>query len=210
MNISISRSYIAAVVGRMWIIVVSIYFEGEILAVYIFICFICTVFWIKRTRSEYRCVKCLLIIIFFIYLYFVIKLTQFPILQTENMEAVLGENIRNNINMIPFRRILNITSLYNIILTVPVGLLIPALNEKAMSMKYKILMILLPGLLIEGGQLMQMVVIGYTLRIIDIDDIICNSAGVCAGYVIFCILQVMTKRVSNLKIIKFLNRGQVK
>lgn len=187
-----------------------IYFEGKILAVYIFICFICTVFWVRRTRSEYRYLKCLFIVVFFIYLYFVIQVTQFPILQTENMQGVLGENIGASINLIPFKRILNVTSLYNIILTVPIGLLIPILNEKTMSRKSKIFMIILPGLMIEGGQLMQLAVIGYTLRIIDIDDIICNSAGVCVGYAAFCVLQILTKGVSDFKIIKFLNRGQLK
>ncbi len=187
-----------------------IYFEGKILAAYIFACLICTVFVIKRTKHEYRYLKCLFLIIFFIYLYFVIRITQFPILQTENMQEVLGENIRASINLIPFKRILNVTSLYNIILTMPIGLLIPILNEKNMSRKSEIFMIILPGLMIEGGQLMQLAVIGYTLRIIDIDDIICNSAGVCVGYAMFCALQILTKRVSGSKIVKFLNRGQLK
>ena len=68
------------------------------------------------------------IVVFFVYLYFAIKITQFPIFQTENMKEVLGGNIYASINMIPFKSIFNLTSLYNIILTVPVGLLMPVLK----------------------------------------------------------------------------------
>ena len=49
----------------------------------------------------------------------------------------------------------------------------------------KILLFLLPGFLIELSQLFQLLVIGYTLRVIDVNDLICNAAGTVIGYFIF-------------------------
>ena len=82
----------------------------------------------------------------------------------------------------------------------------PVLKRKKMTMQSILLMIILPGLIIEGGQFVQLLVIGYTLRVIDINDIICNSIGVLAGYTVFWALQKITARISDIKIIEFLNK----
>ena len=185
---------------------ITYFFSGKILVVYIVICIICSIFYLRKTKSEFRNLEVLFIVVFFVYLYFAIKITQFPIFQTENMKELLGGNIYASINMIPFKSIFNLTSLYNIILTVPVGLLMPVLKRKKMTMQSILLMIILPGLIIEGGQFVQLLVIGYTLRVIDINDIICNNIGVLAGYTVFLALQKITARISDIRIIEFLNK----
>ena len=191
---------------KKYIDMITYFFSGKILVVYIVICIICSIFYLRKTKSEFRNLEVLFIVVFFVYLYFVIKITQFPIFQTENMKEVLGGNIYASINMIPFKSIFNLTSLYNIILTMPVGLLVPVLKRKKMTMQSILFMIILPGLIIEGGQFVQLLVIGYTLRVIDINDIICNSIGVLAGYTVFWALQKITARISDIKIIEFLNK----
>ena len=51
--------------------------------------------------------------------------------------------------------------------------------------KTELLLFFLPGLLIELLQLAQLLVIGYTLRVVDVNDLICNAAGTAAGYLVF-------------------------
>ena len=69
---------------------ITYFFSGKILVVYIVICIICSIFYLRKTKSEFRNLEVLFIVVFFVYLYFAIKITQFPIFQTENMKEVLG------------------------------------------------------------------------------------------------------------------------
>ena len=161
------------------------FFEGKILAGYVVIyAALILLYGIRRKKTElplYAAAG----ILFGIYLYFVIRITQFPIMQSDGMEEALGGNIWRSISLIPFRDIAGRTNLYNIILTVPMGFFVPLLCRKRMKKAGKILLFLLPGFLIELSQLFQLLVIGYTLRVIDVNDLICNAAGTVIGYFIF-------------------------
>lgn len=188
---------------------ITYFFSGKILAVYIFMSLLFGAFLLKRTEGRYRFLQGSFIIIFIVYLYFVIKITQFPIFQTENMKAVLSGHISSSINLVPFKDIFSLTSLYNIILTIPFGFLVPILKRSAMNIRSVILMVILPGLLIEIGQFVQLIVIGYTLRIVDINDIMCNSAGVISGYIILQVFKMITGKISDHPIAEFINKSKI-
>ena len=61
--------------------------------------------------------------IIFVYLINVIRLTLFPIYLYIDMD--LPNNILKSINIIPFKDSLNKTSLLNIIMTIPYGMIVP-------------------------------------------------------------------------------------
>ena len=161
------------------------FFEGKILAGYILIyaCFL-ILYGIRRKKTELL-LYALCGVLFGIYLYFVIRITQFPIMQTPGMEEALGGNMAASVHLVPFADIVNRTSLYNIILTLPMGFFIPLLCRKKLTKSGRLLLFFLPGLLIELLQLAQLLVIGYTLRVVDVNDLICNAAGTAAGYLVF-------------------------
>ena len=106
------------------------FFEGKILAGYILIyaCFL-ILYGIRRKKTELP-LYALWGVLFGIYLYFAIRITQFPIMQTPGMAEALGGNMAASVHLVPFADIVNRTSLYNIILTLPMGFFIPLLCRK--------------------------------------------------------------------------------
>ena len=66
----------------------------------------------------------------YLYINVAIKYTQFPIYNDEFQRSVLGPfSIEKNFNFVPFKDFLNTSSLYNIILAVPFGFLMPFLTK---------------------------------------------------------------------------------
>ena len=95
-------------------------------------------------------------------------------------------SLEKNFNLIPFKNIVNSSSLYNIILTVPFGFLLPFIC------RMNLLKLLLAGIgfsgILELLQALAGILAGYSTRVIDINDLICNTAGAAAGYGLFLIL----------------------
>lgn len=91
---------------------------------------------------------------------------------------------------------MNITSLLNIVATIPIGFFIPLIANKRIGKLKMIFYAILSGLIIETLQLMQLLIIGYTMRIIDINDIIFNGTGVLAGYLLYLVFLTLALKLS--------------
>ncbi|MCI8365869.1 MAG: VanZ family protein [Eubacterium sp.] len=155
----------------------------------------------KRIKSRYT-------ILFFALLYFymiaVFKETQFPIfINNPAMKEELGALMwGRDINLIPFKGILNRTSALNIIMFIPLGFLLPFLINRNLKK-----IILLGGgfsLFIEITQLSVKLLGAFNFRVTDINDVICNTFGAILGYFIFSIFLCTLKKVVKNKEDKFL------
>lgn len=106
-------------------------------------------------------------------------------------------SLEKNFNLIPFKNIVNSSSLYNIILTVPFGFLLPFIC------RMNLLKLLLAGIgfsgILELLQALAGILAGYSTRVIDINDLICNTAGAAAGYGLFLILYMAVRKISEKK-----------
>lgn len=166
------------------------FFDFKVVVISIIAYLILLLISIKKGKAEFG------FIFFFtlLYIYFniVIKYTQFPIYNDEFQREVLGPvTFGRDINLIPFKDALNMTSLLNIILTVPLGFLLPFIIKRSWTK------ILLSGvifsLLMEIGQLVSGLWAGYTSRVIDINDVIFNTLGTLFGYVFFIVILRIAK-----------------
>lgn len=105
----------------------------------------------------------------------------------------LGQPIfhTNNINLVPFKDSLDITSIFNIILFIPLGLLLPTLWDKYR----KLLPIFCYGftfsLIIEVSQLFT------RNRTCDINDLIFNTLGTVCGWIVFNGLRKFFYKLAN-------------
>lgn len=122
--------------------------------------------------------------IMFVYLCSVIKITQFPIYMDEYQRAAFGgQNVWKEMNLIPFKNVLNMTSLLNVIMTIPLGFGLPFLIKA--NIKKIVIFGFLAGFLLETMQLLTALYAGYTFRIVDINDLIFNFLGTIIGYLVF-------------------------
>jgi len=130
-------------------------------------------------------------IIFCIYLIFAANEAFFPIyLSGDFADAMRRDSPNPQVNLTPFYfglypnyRLVLILSLENIILTVPFGF---GLNFIARVKLIQIpLIALLLGLGLEGTQYLLSVLLGYSYRVVDINDVILNTIGVLFGYGLF-------------------------
>lgn len=157
------------------------FFNGTLIYIYIFLYVVlCLLFkFIGKKTITYIGFFTL----FYIYLYFVIDKTQFPIYIDDTQREVMGgQNVWREMNLVPFSHGFNITSVLNIVLTIPLGVAIPFLIKPSFL---KVLIIgLITGILLELGQLTSALYAGYTFRLVDIDDVIMNLLGTITGYLI--------------------------
>lgn len=157
------------------------FFNGTLLYIYIFLYVVlCLLFkFIGKKTITYIGFFTL----FYIYLYFVIDKTQFPIYIDDTQREVMGgQNVWREMNLVPFSHGFNITSVLNIVLTIPLGIAIPFLIKPSFL---KVFIIgLITGILLELGQLTSALYAGYTFRLVDIDDVIMNLLGAITGYLI--------------------------
>ncbi|QIB27977.1 VanZ family protein [Caloranaerobacter azorensis] len=135
-------------------------------------------------------IKYFFLTIFFIYFINLLNYTIFPIHINSSIatitqeEFTIFESLKNNTNLIPFNKLDKIDFILNIIMTIPLGVLLPCLVKKLNTKKILIIG-LITGLGIEACQALLTFVQGFTFRNININDAIANFIGVYLGYKIF-------------------------
>ena len=174
---------------------------GSLLFIYI-ICCICLKFLFKKNS-----IYLLFFTVMYIYICNVIKITQFPMYAFEDMKMA-GQNVWREMNLIPFKEILgNFSSevLLNVLLTMPLGFGLPFLTR--CSWKKITIIGIGAGILLELGQLLSALWIGFTFRHVNIDDTILNFIGTLLGYAFFkgfkCVFKACINKL-ELKMNKFL------
>lgn len=140
--------------------------------------------------------------IFFIYICNVIKYTQFSIMVDEFMREQIGQNIFKEANWILLIKLTKEdikSSMLNIILTTPFGFGLPFLKKS--SAKSFLGWGLLLSLSIELAQLSTALLAGYSMRYLDINDVIFNVSGVMIGFLSYRIFRKLLKKlIQNLSI----------
>lgn len=129
---------------------------------------------------------------FGVYCLLVVKVTLFPIVinpdEAQILQAV-GVTMLTRMNWIPFyyreysgsESLLH--ALLNIFMTVPFGFGISFIAR--LKARNFIGLAFGVGLGIEAAQLIISILLGYPYRVIDINDVLCNAAGVGMGYGVF-------------------------
>lgn len=130
----------------------------------------------------------------YIYVNLVIKYTQFPIYNDEFQKSILGPfSIEKNFNFVPFKNFFHRSSLYNIIMLVPFGFLLPFVRKTNFPKVF------LAGLglcsILECIQAIVGFAVGYSTRIIDVNDLICNTLGAAIGYGLFIVFQRIIEKI---------------
>ena len=134
--------------------------------------------------------------IMFIYFLALIKVTLFPIMMIGGMPS----NINANVNFIPFADGIGRTDILNLIMTIPFGIGMPFVSKINSLAKSAISGVIL-GTCIELIQYLETLLTGgFTLRTIDINDVIFNALGTVVGFVfLYVISQVVISRIKGSK-----------
>lgn len=142
------------------------FFEENALIAYILVCVCLIIIGTIKTKSH-KVTFLVLSFVLCLYLSYVIELTQFP----------------------------NTTSIQNIMMAMPLGLLVPLIRRGKMSTRAVLIMAVLFGIVLESLQLLQLLILGYTVGVVDINDVIFDFIGVMIGYLCFVLLRTITQRL---------------
>lgn len=136
--------------------------------------------------------------IFYIYLLFVFRYTQFPIyLQTPDALIMAYDGMfRNNLIFIPsLYEMTSTPGILNTIMFIPFGFGIGFLLK--MSIKRTLLLGLSFSFIIELLQFLNMIITRFSLRTVNINDLINNTIGALIGYLLFCAFIKLFKILVN-------------
>lgn len=140
--------------------------------------------------------------VFYIYILFVFSYTQFPIYIVTPNELVMsyGDMFKYNIYFIPsFSELMSPAGLWNIVMTIPFGFGLGFLLKT--NMKRIIAYGLLFSVALETMQFLNMIITRFSLRTVDINDVINNTIGTVIGYLLFiCFIFVVKKAVDKFSI----------
>lgn len=143
--------------------------------------------------------KHILVFLFAIYIITVFSVTMFPLpIQSSLIREIIKYHLYGENNIIPFKDILFMISYDdlhtiikqidgNILLLTPFGFLLPLIFNSC-SFGRTLLFGFLFSVLIECSRFVMSLIIGYSYRTTDIDDVILNTIGVCLGHLILFVL----------------------
>ncbi|WP_256941317.1 VanZ family protein [Bacillus sp. EAC] len=129
-----------------------------------------------------------------IYLCYVLNYTQFPIYVSKTYRNLIGLHLSRHLNLVP---LINLTkedfgtSLLNVLMTIPFGFGLPFMTKSTLK-KIAIAGLFL-GIVLESLQGIIALLNGFTLRIVDINDLIFNFTGTLIGYSIFKLFSYLFK-----------------
>lgn len=144
------------------------------------------VLWYFRKKKGYSLVEMSFLALFFAYLVGVASKTLFPIYIDSSMREAAGQNVWEHMRLIPFVDLTKNdvkTSLLNILLFIPFGFLL--LFFRRFRLSQIMLYSLLSSMTIEFLQFAFAFVSGFTLRFIDVNDVIFNVFGAGLGIILF-------------------------
>lgn len=128
---------------------------------------------------------------FIVYLIIALIVVGFPSLSEWQRISRFNKPIFNpEINLVPFKDGLEISSILNIIFFMPFGFLLPTLWRKYRKLLPTLYQGILFSLIIEISQMFVL------YRITDIDDLIMNTIGTICGW---CVFNIMSKIFYGLK-----------
>lgn len=140
---------------------------------------------------------------YFFILYLVISLKDivgFPTLSDLERKVMLGVPIFDPVlNFIPLSSGIEISTILNIIFFMPFGFLLPTLWNKFRKFIPTVFAGFIFSLIIEVGQL-------FTIRATDVDDLIMNTLGTILGFILFKILSIIFKKLSNKTMVEEYNK----
>ena len=140
---------------------------------------------------------------YFLILYLVISLKDivgFPTLSDLERKVMLGVPIFDPVlNFIPLSSGIELSTILNIIFFMPFGFLLPTLWNKFRKFIPTVFAGFIFSLIIEVGQL-------FTIRATDVDDLIMNTLGTILGFILFKILSIIFKKLSNKTMVEEYNK----
>lgn len=154
-------------------------------------------------KNKYSFGKHIVIFMFSLYIGFVISLTIFPLpFQKEVIEMNQQAKYMHN-NFIPFKSICQLIKtgnmyiiirniLGNIALFMPLGFILPLISKRKLTIKSISIIGLMSSIGVEFIQYCISLILGYTYKITDVDDIILNFIGAILGFIalkLICIIK---------------------
>lgn len=124
------------------------------------------------------------LILFFAYLCRVVYWTQGPIF-IGDLHIKEGYELKYIFQFVPLINLTLLdvkTSLLNTLLAVPYGFLLPFLKKQRVTLPQMTWYSFLFSLSIESTQLLLALLTGFTIRVIDVNDLILNTLGGIIGY----------------------------
>ncbi|WP_061994676.1 VanZ family protein [Clostridium sp. ATCC 25772] len=141
---------------------------------------------------------------FIVYLIIALIEVGFPSLSEWQRISRLNKPIFNpEINLVPFKDGLEISSILNIIFFMPFGFLLPTLWRKYRKLLPTLYQGILFSLIIEISQMFVL------YRITDINDLIMNTIGTICGWVVFNIMSKVFHGLNNKTVIQTVSNDAI-
>ncbi len=172
----------------------------------VFLAFLLVFIFIILVKGLYRNKQRLFFqTIMFLYMTTLIGVTLFPIC----IDGSVVQNFKYNLE--PFKYGFSNMDFLNVIMTIPMGFITPLIYK--LNLKKKLVIILSTGFFIESFQYAIGAVTGSFLRVVDINDYICNTLGVLIGFIalgVFRIIFILVNRKRKLEPLGYYVYRQIK